>query len=321
MSKISVHDPDDLDLEEYALMQKEAFKDLLDEMGVSDSFMTPDFYKWKYKTPYGNARIVTSRIDEKLVSSTMIQPTKIKYKGASFKAWQNGDTATIKEYRNIGLYPRCMKAVIRELGENDLIFGFPNKNSVRGFSFFVEYNKGVVPLLARFSLLPNLLPNRMVFTINRFEDHDINWLLMQNDKSPIFSKNSVWLDWRYTDHPVHKYSKHILKDEKGIVSAVVVTRNAIIAGKKVLLIMEVMGTSISQIRKILQTVIPQQKNGPYVLSFNNMFTFSEALYLGFVSVPDKFIPKQQLLFVLAKGDAKVILPPSWQLQMGDWDGF
>ncbi|MBN2804080.1 MAG: GNAT family N-acetyltransferase [Deltaproteobacteria bacterium] len=322
MINIDIYNSENIDFVEFSNMQRDSFKELLSKMGVSDSFMTPDFYKWKYNSPFGQAKIVLAREDKKIVASTVNQALKIQHGELEFSAWQNGDSAMLPKYRGQGLYNKCVKKAVESLEENEIIYGFPNKNSIRGFSSHVTMDKGIIPLLASSSLFPFWASGKHITLIKSFSQIDYNFKAFRNFNTVSILKNKEYLSWRYENHPLNSYVSYFYNNIDNNEQAVVVTRKAVIDGKKVLVIMELLGTSLKAMSKVLGYAISKQRTGLATLMFNNSFTFFEALYLGFIKVPHQLLPKTQILFADAKGkDAKAVLNLPWQIQMGDWDGF
>jgi hypothetical protein len=325
MTEIKICTPDEVDLQAYADMQQESFRELLAEMGVSGDFMTPEFYRWKYNPPSGPAKVILGLKEDRIVTATMLQPLVLRHQGRRFTAWQNGDTATLAEFRCLGLYPRCMKAAVRSVQEDELLFGFPNKNSIRGFSFFVKTGKGVVRLLAKLHLRPSWLSRSADCTrVTSFlgGDFAFDFSDLSSDELPVMEKTPAYLEWRYLQHPVHQYHAFVRRDPSGAIRAIAVLREAEIRGKKATMVMELLGRDVRSMRRVLHHALAEAKTSRILMAYNTALTRDRAFRLGFVTVPMRFIPKQQSLFASANGvDAQAVLALPWQLQMGDWDGF
>jgi hypothetical protein len=51
-------------------------------------------------------------------------------------------------------------------------------------------------------------------------------------------------------------------------------------------------------------------------------SYLEGLVAGFLRIPTRFLPKQQILMGEGKGQAAArAMAHTWRVQLGDWDGF
>lgn len=319
---IDVYRPKDVDLSEFAHMQQKAFEELLKSMGVDGSFMTPAFYNWKYNGPFGGAKMVLAKDNGRIVASTVNHALEIQCDGETYRLWQNGDSAMLPEYRGQGLYHKCVAKAVEALLDNELIYGFPNANSKRGFSAHVPTDKGIIPLLAAPSVHPLWASDKNIAEVNSFKDVALNHTAFFRSNKAALTKSRDYLEWRYGTHPVNRYVSYRYNDVATGSEAVVVTRKADIGGRRVLVVMELLGTCFKAMRKAVHYAIRRQRTGLATLMFNNSLGITEMMRLGFVKVPPRFLPKTQLLFVHANsGRARELLNVPWQIQMGDWDGF
>ena len=322
MFDVDVYRPEEVELDEFANMQKESFKELLEKMGVSDAFITPEFYHWKYNGPFGSAKLVLAKDNGRIIASTVNHALKIQSAGREFRIWQNGDSAMLPQYRGKGLYHKCVKKAVESLAEDELIFGFPNINSVRGFSAHVPIDKGVIPLLAAPSIHPLWASGKHIIQVHDFSKTALDSSAFAEGRAISLLKDNAYLTWRYDKHPVNRYVSYFYHNSITGEQAVVVTRKADIGKRKVLVIMELFGTSLKSMSGLLHFAIKKQRTGLATLMFNSSFQTIETLRLGFIKVPTSLIPKKQALFVYANGDAaRALLDKPWRIQMGDWDGF
>lgn len=321
-SQILVVSPDDLSFDEYSAMQRLSFKDLFEEMGVSNDFITPDFFRWKYNSPYGQAKIILGKKNNEILAATMINPHRLKYEDETIIAWQNGDTATIPAARKIGLYPRCMKKAVSLVGGNEIIFGFPNKNSVRGFSFYVKHFKGLVPLWARPSFFRILPISGHIVSVSRFSTLKSNVFGLYSDRRPFFQRSSEYLDWRYSEHPIYDYIKYAYIDSMDQICGYIIARETIIQNHKAIIVMELVGKKNRVLQTLLSALSSRVPSLSVLLTFSTKLKMLSALQIGFIQVPQRIIPKKQVLYASAKGDSALrVLEQNWAIQMGDWDGF
>ena len=71
---LSVVSLSDLDWEEYVRLQREGYRKLHEKVSFDSSFITPEFYKWKYHPPAGEAKVGIAKQDNKMVAAIAICP-------------------------------------------------------------------------------------------------------------------------------------------------------------------------------------------------------------------------------------------------------
>ena len=71
---LTVVTPDEIDFDAYARLQRASFAGLLDRSGVSDDFMSPEYYRWKYRPPAGPARVAIVFENGEMMASTGMLP-------------------------------------------------------------------------------------------------------------------------------------------------------------------------------------------------------------------------------------------------------
>ena len=125
MIEVTIQNPASLDFEEYAGMQAEAFAEVVGAQGMG-SLHAPEYYRWKYHTPWGSALIATVRKDQKLVAANAMYPLRIVAADDHAMGWQSCDTATLPAARGQGLFMQCLHALQEQLGDDAIFFGFPN---------------------------------------------------------------------------------------------------------------------------------------------------------------------------------------------------
>lgn len=108
--KLDVIPARNIDLMAYAAMQRSSFAEMLEAYGVTDSFMTPEYYRWKYESPWGEAKIAVVTEQGEMVASNAMLPYVLRREGDSFRAWQSMDTATIPKARGKGYFSKCINA-------------------------------------------------------------------------------------------------------------------------------------------------------------------------------------------------------------------
>ena len=108
--------------------------------------MSAEFFRWKYRTPYGDAVIAHIAAGGRLVSSAAAFPLMLRTPVGTHLAWQVGDLITTPDARGQGLFRRCLAALVGELGPKGPLICFPNRLSIgeiqrQGFCCVAELSR------------------------------------------------------------------------------------------------------------------------------------------------------------------------------------
>lgn len=319
---IKVVSPDELDLQAYAHMQRQSFAELLQQSGVSDEFISPKYYQWKYRPPAGNARIALVFDEGEMVASNAMFPLKIAVGERELQGWQSCDTATVPKARGKGYFMKCLKVLEAELKPGEIFFGFPNKNSKRGFEKLGWRETQTVPAFVK--IIPFLWGRE-----NAGEDIGFDLVNGTFDPPetatvrPTLVRNAAYLRWRYEEHPTCKYSIYAHRMNHAL-DGYVVIREAEIMGRRAVLLMELHASSQAVERALLMKAkhCGVKRGIHYVVMVSNYFTGWSGLLKGFILIPSRFLPKQQVL--MGSGttpETHEVMGEQWLVQLGDWDGF
>jgi RimJ/RimL family protein N-acetyltransferase len=185
-----------IDLAQYVTALRRAFQTSAwaDEIGAS---MTEEFYRWKYNTPAGAARIARVLSDGAPISGVSAFPLLLGGgKREPEVGWQIGDIMTVPEMRGQGLYTKCLGALVEAL-DDQLLFCFPNERSRRaiersGFLRVADVDTYVQPIFAagRPEVSQVLDLDQIDGPIDPASE---SWLGVFKDRS--------YLSWRYRHHP------------------------------------------------------------------------------------------------------------------------
>ena len=323
MIKVTVQKPAALDFEEYATMQAEAFAEVVGAHGMS-SLNTPEYYRWKYNTPWGSAFIATVRIDQKLVAANAMYPLRIIGGGDSVIGWQSCDTATLPEARGQGLFMKCLRALQEQLSDESIFFGFPNLNSVRGFDKLGWQSREELLGFTRFfpGRRLNAFPNICV-SDSTLPGYDDLATRVASDNRPMIERSADYLRWRFFQHPLYQYEVFALAGEQGI-DGYVAVREVTFDRRKMGLIMDLLSVDAKARSNLLRFAAAwsRSKRLGFTLLFTNGLSRSSALRSAFIQIPARLMPKRQILMGAAKGSAAASLwCKSWYMQIGDWDGL
>jgi hypothetical protein len=325
MSQIRVLDSESLDLSSYSSLQRVAFARLLSKSGVSDHFMMPEHYEWKYTTPAGAAKIAVVFIDNKMVASNAMFPLHLRYKDKTILAWQSCDTATLPEVRGRGYYSACLNALKKELQPDQLFFGFPNSNSIRGFGKLGCEEKAVISTWVNpFPSLRGSHRFAQIYEVESFDDRqDQCSEQLIASGGPIFDRCSSYLNWRYHQHPIFRYKSFVYRED-GVQRGFMVLRKAEVGNMTLVLVMEIWGLSHAIEHRLLKTAKAwaKQQKITRLLMMSNSLSLVSGIHSGYFPVPSLLLPKRQVLMGFATGGyAEEIMQMKWRVNLGDWDGF
>ena len=119
---------DCVDYTAIAAFQRQAFADVHGPIAPA-SVQTSDYYAWKYRTPWGPARIAMVNYGGDVGSMVAAIPAVFSHGIDRWMAWQICDIATAPTLRRRGLLRRGLAALLTNLPTRDGVFCFPNRNS------------------------------------------------------------------------------------------------------------------------------------------------------------------------------------------------
>ncbi|MBN1382512.1 MAG: GNAT family N-acetyltransferase [Deltaproteobacteria bacterium] len=325
MSPVILVQADELDYSAFVDLQIKAYAHLLSSAGTSSEYMTEEFYRWKYNPPAGQAWIAIVKSNKGYIAANAMIPQKIRWCEKTILGWQSCDTATIPDARGKGYFQRCLDALNEIIGPSDIFFGFPNKNSIRGFIKLgwkeISSVTTYVNPFVRFQ--PYYFSE--VFEIERFDiKFDIlfekltrlGWITLEHGVD--------YLNWRYLDHPIYDYSCFICQKNKEY-SGFAVLREAEVFNQSVGLVMDLWCLDSSSARKLLQYAAwwARQRKLRLAVHMDSLVDFSTNFVSGFIPIWSKILPKRQIL--MGQGtyisECREFSNNQWRVQLGDWDAF
>ncbi len=324
MPEIELLEANSLDFEAYADFQKKAFHDLLGHSGVSDSFMTPAYYRWKYHTPAGIGRIASISDDNGMISSSAMIPFLMHVGDKVFNGWQCLDVATLPRARKRGYFLATLKALMGSVEKEEVFFAFPNSSSIPSFIKLGCFENGLITTWVRPFVFPcNKKTGKIKIVVTFSPQLDIFLNKQAHADGPALARSVGYLDWRYVKHPNNKYTIFEYR-QNGDIAGFAVIRKAHAMGKDIILIMELFGLShtieTALLRYINAWAAEQKEN--MIVMMNSSISLVSSLRALFFPVPTFLLPKRQVLVVGASSAlSKSIINKKWKVQTGDWDVF
>jgi hypothetical protein len=323
MIEVKILTPAQLDFSAFTALQQAAFAELVRETGTG-YLLSESYYRWKFTSPEGEARIALVYDDGELLATNSMYPLRVSSADGSVRAWQSCDTATHPRGRGRGHFMRCLKALREQLASDEIFFGFPNKNSAPGFvKFGWEYRADVRTFV-------RVWPGRRsgqsenVQAITSFDAEQEEFsAALRRSGGPMLERRAAYMNWRYFQHPLHRYACFAWR-ESGRQLGLLVMRRVELSGRTIAVAMELLALESRVERELLSVAAAWAKSEKitYTMILNNTTSVPRALRRGFAPVPMWALPKRQVLMGRANGaKAERIWQQDWRLQIGDWDGF
>jgi hypothetical protein len=324
MAQIDLFSGETLDYDAYAKLQKEAFAELLAKLKVSNNYMTPDYYRWKYATPFGSALIAVVRRGQEFLACNAMIPLQIRFSNAIVGSWQLCDAATHPVARRRGYFLACSKALRESLRPNEILFGFPNKNSLFTLVKQGWREIGLVTTWVSPSFLPARNLHEHVTDVAQFgSEQDILSEQLAQSAEIMLDRRATYLNWRYVRNPSCKYSCFVYRDG-GEQQGFVVVREAEALGRKVVLVMDLWGLRPAiQVTLLRHAAWWARQQRKHTVLLDSGLSAWEGTRAGFIPIWSRLLPKRQVLMGCATPGrhSTTAMSTSWRVQTGDWDSF
>ena len=178
------------------------------------------FWSWKYRSsPFGAAFIQVIRDGENVVATGCLWPMTLLSEGRRLKAFQTCDVAVHPDFRRRGFLKEILSArklLAFEQG-GELLFSFPNPNSLPGYIKSGWQYVGRVPWLVRLAKPLAVVRDCLNPGKSKAIEVPIKYLLREAIASEIPAhsaglEDSISLDrpagywrWRFSEHPNRQY--------------------------------------------------------------------------------------------------------------------
>lgn len=199
------------------------------------------FWHWKYRSsPFGQASIQVMRIDGRIAATGCLWPMTLFWKDQKIRALQPCDTAVHPDFRRQGLFGQlnnARKALAAETNV-DLIFNFPNANSLPGYIKSGWQHLGRVPWLVRVIKPAAVLRDRFHPGQSSALDIPADYRLTEpvaseivpqapdaSDRVALERPEDYW-KWRFCEHPNRQYGFVRSGSEAGDLAVFTLSRKA-----------------------------------------------------------------------------------------------
>ena len=320
---------------------------------------TLELLKWNHQQNLQNTQSIYYAIDPLTGNIAAIYtylPVVFTCMGHTVNAMQSFDTLTDKDHRGKGLFIQLASKIEAEerTKNNELVYGFPNENSVHGFVNKLKFHYfGEVPFMIK--------PLRVSFFINKLlkkhaadtadsnctviiklpgagKDNTIikEMLRFEEDYNSLYQKvapqikigvkrDAAYMNWRYVDKPFEIYSKYGFY-EKGELKGVVVFCLKNKHGGKIGYLMELLFTEEYAGKKLMHFCNKNLKlnKADLILGwvFKHSFNYNIIKKSGYFHFPEKLRP-QKLGFIAkllnSTNNKDIYNIKNWYLSYSDSD--
>lgn len=306
----------DLDFDRHVIAFREAFAHVSWREEIEPA-MSAEFFRWKYRTPYGDAVIAHIAAGGRLVSSAAAFPLMLRTPVGTHLAWQVGDLITTPDARGQGLFRRCLMALVGELGPKGPLICFPNRLSIgeiqrQGFCCVAELRACVRQTLvvrASNSILVQDSPPAVQAKAS-------------DPRSVCVCKDADYLNWRYVRNPARRYQ--FIAECNSPESFVVVRELALPLRQRASVVMELSAEDDAGWSRVLGHVHQWAQRRGLICNF--LFCSGSplpALGKGYIPLPSLLQPKRHRVFMKFPASMDQEQTTTWRyaFQIGDWDGF
>jgi hypothetical protein len=296
-----------------------------------------ELLKWFHQKNLPGSQVIYYAIDKgsnQIAAIYTYLPVKLLCMGRIVTAMQSFDTLTDYRHRSKGLFIKLASKLEKEesLKNNELVFGFPNENSVHGFvkklgfTYFGEVPFLIKPMRVAYlfrKLLKKkvsnvtevnvaiesprereLKPGRSIKIIYKFgEDYNRLWEKIAPLIHIATNRNSEYMNWRYVDKPGEYYSLYGFY-ENGILKGIVIFTLKNKHEGKIGYLMEILfdpeyeKAGIALLKFCCSTLRKNKADLVLAWCFSHSFNYFCHRKAGFYKFPEKLRP--QKLGMIAK---------------------
>lgn len=321
---IAIVHPKFLDFKSLVQLQQASFFQIIQKTETGYLF-SEAYYRWKYFSPLGAAKIALLHDEKGLVAANSMYPQDIIVGNNRTRGWQLCDIATHPRGRAKGYFLRCAQALEAELGPEELFFCYPNHNSRPGLEKLGWTNHTELRTWAR--VLPGRKTTSFKFieSIENFnEAQDIFFTELAQAGGPMLYRSSAYMNWRYNQHPFHQYQSFVWY-EAGHILGLIVLRRTKFLGKELALIMESHALTGQVERGLLAFAAAwaYDQGAKYTITLNNTTQTINGIRSAYVPVPKWALPKRVLLMTAPSNSqrSKATYGIPWRVHLGDGDAF
>lgn len=215
-----------------------------------------DYWRWKFKrAPAGSSIIFVAANKNRIIGHYAIIPIKMKIFSESLLGSQAEDAVTDPHYKRQGIMIELFKRALMEAGKRGMTvtYGFPNKQSgpghlkagwrlicevpklikilnIKKVSSHINYKMLQLPMrlvLKAYDLFRDFEPspsrnNIKIFKTDAFDQRSNDlWENASRDYDFIVERRMEYLNWRYIQNPLFKYTIYTAQEGKKLTGYIV----------------------------------------------------------------------------------------------------
>jgi Acetyltransferase (GNAT) domain len=285
-------------LDEIVNLQRQAFVGQGGPISAA-SIQTADYYRWKYESPHGIARLTLVRDGTGLVAMAAAVPITLEDNRETRCFWQLCDIATRPDRQRGGLFGACLKALTHSLA-GEPIFCIPNRRSRTGLR------------AAGFQLVGNL--DLWIWPIRPFSLPAWSVCNRAKPSGRIFRQTYTadTFAWRFKKRPGHFYRIIETTDTSGMrrFSVIYPLRKSVVPFGVLLATEKPKGEPVRHV--LYEALAAASSDGLWALLYLTS-DWRGVMHEGFVRVPNAIVPRGFPIVALGLNDATLALTA------GEWD--
>lgn len=176
---------------------------------VFNKEMTLSYWKWRYGK--SKEKYISLMWDnEKLVGHYALFPIEVYIGNELIKTGFSMTTMTSEHYKNLGIF-KTLANKLYSYSKLNLIWGFPNNNSLHGFTKYLNWNHIFdidMLVIDLKNINCGIKVSENILSVNKCTS-DVNELLkkvvLYCNYTIITNRSYEYLNWRYVYNPIHKY--------------------------------------------------------------------------------------------------------------------
>ena len=245
---VGLTDGASLDYDEFVNFQQRAFADL---SGIvpANTIQTIPYYRWKYRTPWGPAKLAIAAINGETAAGVAAVPWPLTDGVNERSGWQICDIATHPDRRHQGLFRRCLGDLLSSLPTDSVVFCFPNRQSFPALVGMGFVQTGALRLWVSISPLLGMGRNN-----GREKTWNFNSLPPIEAPTPGTFRTRVdnrYLEWRFVRRPEHEYRSIGASAHSG--EAIV--RSLVACGQKISILMMLTAEDAAAVNALLYSAV------------------------------------------------------------------
>lgn len=190
---------------------------------VFNKEMPVSYWKWRYdKGPIKEKYIKLMWMENKLIGHYAVFPMYLRVNNKLIKTGFSMTTMTSPLHRGKGIFVKLARSLYEDNFNNiNIIWGFPNENSIHGFTKYLEWEHLIN--INMLSIKLNGCKYKGIKLDNIFEanyfnrDYDDLIYSMSCKYKIIVNKDSNYLNWRYISNPINKYYLYEYREDSKLV--------------------------------------------------------------------------------------------------------